>query len=77
MERNVLKPKTGLSGRGGVGNWSHADAAAQAAAVEEEERKRRELLEAKIRQDVESDLPPPPPTYHTQGREQDALSNGR
>lgn len=67
--RQVAKPKAGLSGRGGAGNWS-ADVNALAAAEGEEKQKQAEL-EARIMQDVEAGLPPPPPAYHHSGRDQD------
>jgi hypothetical protein len=71
VTRNVAKPKAGLSGRGGMGNWSGDVTALDATAAQEEERKKREELEAKIMQDVEAVLPMPPPAYHHQGRDQD------
>lgn len=61
--------RTGLSGRGGAGNWSESPAQAQQR--EEEEAKRREDLEAQILQHVDAGLPPPPAAYHHQGREQE------
>lgn len=67
MSSGASKPRTGLLGRGGMGNWS--DSTAQAGQREEEERKRREDLEAQIVHDVDAGLAPPPAAYHHQGRE--------
>jgi hypothetical protein len=52
-----------------VGNWS--DTSALTARAEQEESKKREDLEARILQDVDAGLAPPPAAYHHQGREQD------
>jgi hypothetical protein len=59
------KPKTGLSGRGGVGNWTDTTIADGAS----DDKNKREALEAKIVQDVELGLMPPPRTYHQPERE--------
>ncbi|CAK7563232.1 MAG: hypothetical protein SEPTF4163_001095 [Sporothrix epigloea] len=56
------RPRPGLSGRGGAGNW--AASAAAAAEQEENQRRKQAALEAQIEQDVEAGLPLPPKTYH-------------
>jgi len=50
-----------------MGNW--ADDAAHRRAAEEEERRKEEEMEAKIRNDVEAGLKPPPRTYHLHNRD--------
>ncbi|KAL1899409.1 hypothetical protein Sste5346_002805 [Sporothrix stenoceras] len=56
------RPKPGLSGRGGAGNW--AASAAAAAELEEEQKRKEAAIAAQIQQDVEAGLPMPPKTYH-------------
>ncbi|CAK7202645.1 hypothetical protein SEUCBS139899_005371 [Sporothrix eucalyptigena] len=56
------RPRPGLSGRGGAGNW--AASAAAAAEQEEEQRRKEAAIAAQIEQDVEAGLPMPPKTYH-------------
>lgn len=69
VDANLAKPRAGLSGRGGMGNW--ADKSALTAQAEQEEKKKREDIEARIMQDVAAGLAMPAPAYHHQGREQD------
>jgi hypothetical protein len=65
---SVVKPKpTGLSGRGGVGNWT--DTSVPSVQEQEEERKKVEHLEMKVLHDVEAGLAMPPRTYHQHDRE--------
>ncbi|CAK7230218.1 hypothetical protein SCUCBS95973_007499 [Sporothrix curviconia] len=56
------RPRPGLSGRGGAGNW--AASAAAAAEQDEEQRRKEAAMAAQIEQDVEAGLPMPPKTYH-------------
>ncbi|CAK7239256.1 MAG: hypothetical protein STHCBS139747_000685 [Sporothrix thermara] len=56
------RPRPGLSGRGGAGNW--AASAAAAAEQEEAQRRKEEAIAAQIEHDVEAGLPMPPKTYH-------------
>lgn len=58
------KSKSGLTGRGGVGNWS--DKKSQGAEVD---KKRKDDLEAKIVHDVEEGLALPPRIYRQHERD--------
>lgn len=62
----LAKPRAGLSGRGGMGNWSSAD---DQAAKDEAEKEKQHEIESKITQDVEAGLPMPPKTYHQHDRD--------
>ncbi|KAK0722934.1 hypothetical protein B0T26DRAFT_641380 [Lasiosphaeria miniovina] len=61
------KPRTGLSGRGGMGNWRDSTAPQQQS--QPQDQKKVEDLELQVLQDVEAGLPPPPRTYHQHDRE--------
>ncbi|KIH92213.1 hypothetical protein SPBR_03198 [Sporothrix brasiliensis 5110] len=56
------RPRPGLSGRGGAGNW--AASAAAAADLEEEQKRKEAAIAAQIQQDVEAGLAMPPKAYH-------------
>lgn len=66
------KPRTtGLSGRGGAGNWTDNDAA-QAGGDGDGDvdvQSRQSQIEDKIVHDIEASLPPPPKTYHQHDRD--------
>ncbi|KAL1873457.1 hypothetical protein VTK73DRAFT_955 [Phialemonium thermophilum] len=67
--RSALSPKSiGVTGRGGIGNWSER-AERLAVAQATEERKRKEELDKTVLQDVEAGLPMPPAAYHHLGRD--------
>ncbi|CAK7263870.1 hypothetical protein SEPCBS119000_000719 [Sporothrix epigloea] len=59
---SAIRPRPGLSGRGGAGNW--AASAAAAAEHDEKQLRKQAAMEAQIEQDVEAGLPLPPKTYH-------------
>lgn len=60
------KPRAGFSSRGGAGNWT--DDAPAAADDPEESTKRQEIAD-RVKQDINSTLPPPPKTYHQHDRD--------
>lgn len=66
VKANLAKPRAGLSGRGGAGNWA---ADTSAAAVDREEREKKEALDAQVLRAVEAGLPTPPRTYHLHNRD--------
>ncbi|KAI3393309.1 hypothetical protein diail_4442 [Diaporthe ilicicola] len=53
------KPRAGFSSRGGAGNWT-----GDAPADDSEESTRQQEIADKVKQDINSSLPPPPKTYH-------------
>ncbi|KAI1458340.1 hypothetical protein F4805DRAFT_145993 [Annulohypoxylon moriforme] len=57
--------RSGLSGRGGAGNWVSTDS--DTAYDPEQERKRREALDAHILQDIRESLPQPPKIHYMHG----------
>ncbi|KAI1213226.1 uncharacterized protein F4807DRAFT_410201 [Annulohypoxylon truncatum] len=57
--------RSGLSGRGGAGNWVTTDP--ETAYDPEQERKRREALDAHILQDIRESLPQPPKIHYMHG----------
>lgn len=61
------KPKTGLSGRGGAGNWMD-DGAAAAEEAEQEKTRQRQIAD-QIAHDIDESLPAPPKTYHQHDRD--------
>lgn len=65
------RPRTGLVGRGGAGNWTDEGGAHEDAEVndEDEETMRRQQIAAQIAQDIEANLPAPPKTYHQHDRD--------
>lgn len=60
-----LPARSGLSGRGGAGNWVSTDP--ETAYDPEQERKRREALDAHILQDIRESLPQPPKIHYMHG----------
>lgn len=69
------KPRTGLSGRGGAGNWTDTDAAqagegdGEGDGIVDDVQSRQSQIEDKIVHDIEASLPPPPKTYHQHDRD--------
>lgn len=61
------KPRSGLSGRGGAGNWTDSDAAKDGNA--DDVQSRQSQIEDKVVHDIEANLPPPPKTYHQHDRD--------
>ncbi len=57
-----MKSRAGLTGRGGVGNWS--DSAAQTQEALQEERRKAQDLDAKVLQEVEAGLAMPARVYN-------------
>ena len=67
VSASLAKPRAaGLSGRGGMGNWSDDTAQKE---KDEQERRRQQEIEAKIAHDVEASLALPGKTYHQHDRE--------
>ena len=64
---SITKPRVGLGGRGGAGNWTTNEP--HAAAQREEEQKLVEDLELKVLRDVEAGLAMPAPAYRQAERE--------
>lgn len=62
------KPRAGFSSRGGAGNWTDDAAAAGADDSVEESTKRQEIAD-KVKEELNSSLPPPPKTYHQHDRD--------
>lgn len=58
------KPRTGFSSRGGAGNWTE-----EAPADDNEENTKQQEIADKVKQDINSSLPPPPKTYHQHDRD--------
>ena len=58
------KPKAGFSSRGGAGNWTE-----DAPADDSEENSKRQEIADKVKQELNSSLPPPPKTYHQHDRD--------
>ncbi|ROW17563.1 hypothetical protein VPNG_00776 [Cytospora leucostoma] len=58
------KPRAGLTGRGGAGNWT-----GDAERHEFEEEAERQRIAEKIKHDIDASLPPPPKTYHQHDRD--------
>lgn len=62
------KPRAGFSSRGGAGNWTDDAASAPADDSVEESTKRQEIAD-KVKEELNSSLPPPPKTYHQHDRD--------
>ncbi|KAI1144461.1 hypothetical protein F5Y05DRAFT_28051 [Hypoxylon sp. FL0543] len=60
-------PRSGLSGRGGAGNWEESKGEGEAFYDPAQEHKRREALDAGILQDIRESLPPPPRIHYMHG----------
>ncbi|KKY35909.1 hypothetical protein UCDDA912_g04047 [Diaporthe ampelina] len=58
------RPRAGFSSRGGAGNWTD-----DAPADDSEESSKRQEIADKVKQDINSSLPPPPRTYHQHDRD--------
>lgn len=58
------KPRAGFSSRGGAGNWTE-----DAPADDSEESTKRQEIADRVKQDINSSLPPPPKTYHQHDRD--------
>ncbi|KAJ0109193.1 hypothetical protein N8I77_008064 [Diaporthe amygdali] len=58
------KPRTGFSSRGGAGNWTE-----DAPADDSEEVTKQQEIADKVKEDINSSLPPPPKTYHQHDRD--------
>ncbi|KAK3944643.1 hypothetical protein QBC46DRAFT_373918 [Diplogelasinospora grovesii] len=68
---------TGLSGRGGMGNWmggNDGSAAEDTRRKEEDEQKMQEEVEMKVLKEVDTGLAMPPRTYHRHDRDEDILA---
>lgn len=72
------RPRTGLVGRGGAGNWTDDGGAAATTAggggaegneEDDKEETRRQQIAEQIAQDIEASLPAPPKTYHQHDRD--------
>lgn len=68
------RPRVGLTGRGGAGNWTGGDATAEAGengtnGDGPEDKERRQQIADRIRNDIDASLPPPPKTYHQHDRD--------
>ena len=59
------KPRAGFSSRGGAGNWTDDAPPAD----DSEENTRRQEIADRVKQDINSSLPPPPKTYHQHDRD--------
>ncbi|KAK7736820.1 hypothetical protein SLS63_003169 [Diaporthe eres] len=59
------KPRAGFSSRGGAGNWTDD---APPVDDSEESTKRQEIAD-KVKEELNSSLPPPPKTYHQHDRD--------
>ncbi|OTA91551.1 hypothetical protein M434DRAFT_397077 [Hypoxylon sp. CO27-5] len=60
-------PRSGLSGRGGAGNWTSTEETKEEVYDPEQEHKRREALDANILKDIRESLPQPPKIHYMHG----------
>lgn len=62
------KPRTGLNGRGGAGNWADDSATEKDGAAAEGQARQQQIAD-QVAHDIDASLPPPPKTYHQHDRD--------
>lgn len=60
------KPRAGLTGRGGAGNWQEDGATTGGVTGTHA---KQQQIEDQVRNDIAASLPPPPKTYHQHNRD--------